>query len=335
MEGSVLRKLWVKRILLLLSSILLCLVILLVLEAGTRILMPGINFQDSDRALLRKNAYGNSYGWEPNATGTSFGKKVTIDEYGFRKLTSPQKYDSSWLILGDSVTFGVGVETQDTFVQLLQNSLPTIRLWNSAVIGYDMKSYRDTLNHFTVETAIIPRPQRVLLFTCLNDIDLQGSFDQDLSIKPFKVSYVESLLSFLRRRSKFYMVVKHVAFDRSRAYFLHDLQLYQRAVPEMAEALSILNEMNTSLRERNIEFMVVILPYEYQLRKKEDQYLLPQKILTAYFKEKGIPYIDAYEYFERAEGDTKQYFLYGDFAHFSEKGHQMVYQMLRERLKIE
>lgn len=61
----------------------------------------------------------------------------------------------------------------------------------------------------------------------------------------------------------------------------------------------MLNDMNTSLRARNIEFTILLSPYEYQLRKKEDQYLLPQKILTTYFQEQGIPYIDAYESLER------------------------------------
>lgn len=329
------RKLWVKRIVLLLFSILFCLVILLLLEGGTRVLLPEINFQDSDRALLRQRAYGDSYGWEPNATGICFGKQVAIDEFGFRKLNAPQNYNSSWLVLGDSVAFGVGVDAQDTFVQLLQNNLPTIRVWNTAVIGYDMRNYKDTLNHFTIDTNVIPRPQRVLLFVCLNDIDLQSTFDKDLSVTPFKSGYLESLLSFLRRRSKFYMFVKNVVFDRSRAYFLHDLQLYQKRGPELSESLTIINDMNTSLRDRNIEFTVVILPYEYQLRKKEDQNLLPQQALSAYFKEKGISYIDAYEYFERAPGDKQQYFLYGDFAHFSKKGHQVVADLLKERVKAE
>jgi lysophospholipase L1-like esterase len=321
-----------KRIMLLLSTILFCGLILLLLEAGTRILLPEINFQDTDQALLRSKAYGDTYGWQPNATGICFGKKVTIDELGFRKMAAPQNYDASWFVLGDSVTFGVGVDTEDTYVQLLQNSLPNVRVWNSAVIGYDLKNYRDTLNHFTVETGLIPRPRRVLLFLCPNDIDLNSAFAQDLSVKPFNSGYIESVLSFLRRNSKFYMVVKNIVFDRSRAYFQHDLRLYQEAGEGLQESFRILDELNTSLRDRNIELTVVITPYEYQLRKKEDQYLLPQKILTSYFQEKGIPYIDAYEYFARADGDERQYFLYGDFAHFSKKGHQMVFDLLKERL---
>jgi lysophospholipase L1-like esterase len=324
-----------KRIVLLLFTILFCGLILLLLEAGTRILKPEINFQDSDRSLLRPMAYGDSYGWQPGATGVCFGKKVTIDELGFRKMVSPQSYNASWLILGDSVTFGVGVDTEDTYVQLLQNSLATVRLWNTAVIGYDLKNYRDTLNHFTVETDVIPRPQRVLLFLCLNDIDLNSTFEDDLNIKPFSSSYVESALSFLRRKSKFYMLVKTVAFDRSRAYFQHDFQLYKEPNPGLAESLRILDDLSASLRDRHIEFTVVLTPYEYQLRKKEEQYLLPQKILTAHFQESGIPFIDAYEYLARAGGDGRQYFLYGDFAHFSKKGHQVVFNLLSERLKKE
>ena len=126
-----------KRIVLLLFSILFCLVILLVLEGVTRVLLPEINFQDSDRALLRPLAYGDSYGWEPNATGICFGKQVAIDEYGFRRLTAPQNYGSSWLVLGDSVAFGVGIGAEDTFIQLLQNNLPHTRVWNTSVIGYE------------------------------------------------------------------------------------------------------------------------------------------------------------------------------------------------------
>ncbi|HEY0322594.1 MAG TPA: SGNH/GDSL hydrolase family protein [Pyrinomonadaceae bacterium] len=324
----------IKRFALLFSSVIFFLLLVLFLEAGTRILKPEINFQDTERSLLRDNAYGDTYGWKPNATGICFGKRVYTDEFGFRKMTSPQNYKESWLILGDSVTFGVGVETKDTYAQLLQDDHPEIRAWNTAVIGYNARNYRDVLYHLTQGQQGITNLKRVLLFFCLNDVDLGQALGKDLDYQPGQNGYAETLLSFLRRNSKFYMLLKNTVSDRSKFYFNHDYQFYTGGSGNFLETMSIYDEMNRYLQSRNIELTVVILPYEYQLRTKEEKNLLPQKLLTAYFKEKGIQYIDAYDYFARSGGDAKEDYLYADFGHFSKKGHRAVFNLLKERLDV-
>src|SRR5690348_8188943 len=112
--------LWKKRIILSLSSTALCALILLSFEAGTRVFRPEINFQETEKRLLRNNVFGDTYGMEPNASGISFGVPITTDEFGFRRGIAPKNYRSSWLVLGDSVTFGVGVKDEHTYIQLLQ-----------------------------------------------------------------------------------------------------------------------------------------------------------------------------------------------------------------------
>lgn len=326
---------WLKKLILLLASLVFCALIILLLEVGTRIMWPEINAQDTDQSLLRPKAFGDSYGWQPQATGTSFGKTVFIDEFGFRKISAPQNYTDSWIILGDSVTFGVGVETEETFVQLLQNTLPRTKLWNTAVIGYNIKNYRDVIYHLTSERQNVPNLRKVLLFLCLNDIDLNDRVEQAQSKRALNYRYVQSLLSFMRRHSKFYMRMKAALTDRSKFYFLNDYQLYKDGGESLTQSMEILNEMNTFLRSRNIALTVVILPYEYQLRTKDEQYLAPQKILAAHFKEMGIPYHDAYGYFEGGAGDEKENFLYADFGHLSKKGHRTVFNLLREKLNTE
>lgn len=323
----------IKRFALMLSSVLFSLLIVLLLEGATRILKPEINFQDTERSLLREHAFGDTYGWKPNSTGISFGKQVYIDEHGFRKMASPVGDKDSWLILGDSVTFGVGVETEDTYAQLLQNSLPDVHLWNTSVIGYDVRNYRDVLYNLTSEKQNVPRLKRVLLFFCLNDVDLGQSLEKYLDTQPGRAGFSETLLSFLRRHSKLYMLAKNTVSDRSKFYFTHDYQLYEDDGESFSESMKIVEDMNDYLRSRNVEFTIIILPYEYQLRMKTQQNLLPQKRLDAYFAEKGIPYIDAYDYFARAGGDEKEDFLYADFCHLSKKGHKLVFDLLKERLK--
>ena len=329
------KKARLKKLILLVASLVFCALIILLLEAGTRILWPEINAQDTEQSLLRPKAFGDSYGWQPQATGTSFGKTVFIDEFGFRKINAPENYTDSWIILGDSVTFGVGVETEETFVQLLQNTLPRTKLWNTAVIGYNLRNYRDVLYHLTSERQSVPNPRKVLLFLCLNDIDLDDRLEQAQSRGALNYRYVQNVLSFMRRNSKFYMRMKAALTDRSKFYFLNDYQLYKEGGESLTQAMEILRELNTFLRSRNTALTVVILPYEYQLRTKDAQYLAPQKILAAHLKELGISYHDAYEDFERSEGDEKELFLYADFGHLSKKGHRVVFNLLRERLNVE
>jgi lysophospholipase L1-like esterase len=324
----------IKRFALLISSVIFSMVLVLLLEAGTRIISPEINFQDTERGLLREMAFGNTYGWKPKAEGVCFGKRVYIDEFGFRKLASPQDSKDSWLILGDSVTFGVGVETKDTYAQLLQDDHPQTRIWNTAVIGYDARNYRDVFYRLMAGEQGLKNLKRVLLFFCLNDVDLDEEMGKALGSRPNRSQVTESLLSFLRRNSKLYILAKNIFSDRSKFYFTQDYQLYKDKSDSFSETMSILSEMDAYSRDRNIEFSVVILPYEYQLRARNEQNLLPQKRLTAYLSEKGISYIDAYDYFAREEGDVKEDYLYADFGHFSMKGHRVVFNLLKERLGV-
>lgn len=335
LEVCELKKTWVKRTLLLSFSLVLFVITLLLLEAGTRILKPQISFQDTERSLLREKAFGETNGWVPNASGICFGKTVFTDDFGFRKMSSPEKYDASWLILGDSVTFGVGVETKDTYVQLLQNNFPTVKLWNTAVIGYDLRNYRDVLYHLVKERQAIPNLRKVILFFCLNDVVLSYNLNKGADEGIERSQYIEPVLSFLRRNSKFYILMKNTVSDRSLYYFQRDYQHYKDASEDFAASMKILDEINGFLRERNINLSVVILPYEYQLRKKEEQYLLPQKLITAFLKEKGISYTDAYESFVQVGDNVGENFLYADFTHLSTKGHQVIFNLLKERLKIE
>jgi lysophospholipase L1-like esterase len=326
-----LNKRMIKRFALLLSSVIFSLALILLLEAGTRIIKPEINFQDTERSLLREKVYGETYGWQPNATGICFGEKVYIDEFGFRKINSPQNYKDSWLILGDSVTFGVGVETKDTYAQLLQDDHPEARVWNTAVIGYDARNYRDVFYQLVSDDKRLPNLKRVLLFFCLNDIDLDAKLETAQGKRPSNSRFAESLLSFLRRNSKFYILAKNTFSDRSKFYFKQDYQLYANSSENFTETMNILGEISNYLRERNIDFTVVILPYEYQLRERNEQNLLPQKRLGASLAEKSISYVDAYDYFAR-QSDAKEDYLYADFGHFSKKGHRIVFNLVKERL---
>ncbi len=333
-RDCILKRRALKRFVLLLSSLLFSLLLVLLLEAFTRILKPEINFQDTERSLLRERAFGDTYGWRPEATGISFGKRVVIDSHGFRKMNVPDSYEESWLILGDSVTFGVGVETEETFAQLLQYELPHARIWNTSVIGYNTRNYRDVLYNLTAgnPNEVTTKLERVLLFFCLNDIDLGQVMEMDFGAES-NLGFRDRLLIFLRRHSKFYILMKNKVSDRSRFYFIHDQRLYTDEGMNFTESMRILSEVNDYLRNRGVRFTVVILPYEYQLRAREEQNLIPQRRLAAFLSERGIDFIDAYDALARSGQGSADNYLYADFGHFSKKGHKVVFELLKERLK--
>lgn len=310
-------------IILALCSLLFCILFIFLFEALTRFLYPEINHQDTQYSLIRENAFGTTAGLKANASGISFGAMITTDEFGYRKINSPEKYDLSWLILGDSVTLGVGVEAEDTFVALMQKERPTIKLWNTAVMSYSLKNYRDVLFYFPIEKENV---SRAILFYCINDV-LGG-----LNLQPSYSNVFSRFISFLRRESKLYLFLKNAFFDRSKSYCLREIRSYDVNSEELRDGLEVIDEMHAYLMEKKIDLTVVILPYEYQLRMRDDQYLIPQKNLSGFFHERGISYLDAYEPFQSLGGNTKRFYLYADGMHFSKEGHRIIYEMLRNRL---
>ena len=312
----------IKKLVLFLSTIVCSLLILFLLEVGVRFFFPRINHQDTQLSLFQNSTIGDSVGWKPNAKGTSFGEIILIDSDGFRKMNSPRQFHESWLILGDSVTFGVGVKTEETFVQLLQDKLPSKKLWNTAVVGYSLFNYKEVFDYFLKEREDI---EKILLFFCINDIY------KNLKLKPSYQTINEKLLSFLRRHSKFYMLLKNMFFDRSKTYALHDIGLYYEGSEQLQQAVDIIHEMDKESRQRGIGFLVVILPYEYQLRSK-GEHLRPQKILYRLLSERQVSVIDAYDFFASEEQDSKKYYLYADPMHFSNHGHRVIFELTAEVL---
>ena len=205
------------------------LLLLIAMEFAVRIFSPQINYQGNQMSLFVEDRFNETMGLVPNSSGEMFGKEIYTDEYGFRQMNSPTNYDKSWLFLGDSVTFGVGVDTAQTFPQLIQNEFQRVKIWNTAIVGYSTMNYLDIVEAFLRDHDDI---EKVVLFFCLNDV--YGS----LSLNNRSVSTKEKALSFLRSNSKLYLLLKNHFFDRSKTYALHDIGLYKEGNSEIDKHLN-------------------------------------------------------------------------------------------------
>ena len=171
----------------LLLALISALCVLLMGEAGLRLLRPVQYLKPPDptkashpeESLYRPSGVaGLSYEMVPNRNGVFEGMHVRTNAYGLRgPAPSPEGSHTIRLAaVGDSFTFGFGVEEKDTYPSLLQDLLnqsrqssePRVEVLNFGVVGY---STRDEA--VVLERKALPfHPRGVIIGYVLNDPEI-------------------------------------------------------------------------------------------------------------------------------------------------------------------
>ena len=124
-----------------LINLFLIVVILVVLESIVRFFgLVGLQGYDKDAFFSENNITFS----KPNRTFKVFGKKVQTDQNGFRIPLDNFTYDKKEnfiLVLGDSVTFGVGVEEKNSYIGILRQKFKKNNILNAAIFGHNLQSY--------------------------------------------------------------------------------------------------------------------------------------------------------------------------------------------------
>ncbi len=300
--------------------------LLVSIEIGVRIFIPEIGPLGTDAELFIPNRFENSRGLNPNAEGISYGKIKTVDTKGFWKYertngsTSPQTI----LLLGDSVTMGIGVEQNLTFGALLQDYFDdSITILNPSVIGYSVADYRNVIKTLLDENKPL---DEIHIVWCLNDIYA------DLSVETAPDGQIQlgrELIRFLHRNVYMYQWLKNIFANRPAVYYNHDIQMYDQNSPWFARSTYILLDLNKYLTELEIPFKVWISPYLEQLLLEDEEGLAD--FIWA-LDTIGIHHLNMYNYFIEAE-DHRQLYLFGDGIHLSKNGHAKVYEIMKKHLQ--
>ncbi len=331
--------------LLVLGSLLLMLVIGAVAEIAVRT-FSSLTLLGNSKNLFVAEAYGKSNGNAPNAEAMSFGGSVYTDEHGFRVpkggIPGDAAKSEAILILGDSVGFGPAVDEEETFAGLLRARFPTRRIYNSSVIGYSTPDYRNVVDAFVPLHREIAT---VVLVYCLNDISAISARNIDRHLKQEKEAIPEqnltewlrsfTLLSdandFLRSRSKLYLFVRHRLLGSQTRDWKIVLQMYSEdRAADVEESVRDIAGIAAVLSQQAIPLVVVLAPFEYQLRSPEDPAAqVPQRRLGDQLSKAGVGYVDARASFDRSRRST-DYFLVYDSMHFSALGHRVMADVISE-----
>ena len=93
-----------------------------------------------------------------------------------------------------------------------------------------------------------------------------------------------------------------------------------------------LREMKENTKKNNIEFMVILLPYSYQMARDEEFILLPQKKMISLLDKLQIEYIDLYHAL-KTKKNPGRYYLGDDITHFNPEGHAVIQNALYNKIK--
>ena len=316
--------------------------LLVLLELGVRVACPEINYLDTDARLFVQDVHGATHGNAPDFRGRSFGARVSTDRLGFRPVADTHLDRPALLLLGDSVTFGVGVEDGSTFADFLASRSPDRRVINAGCIGYDVEDYGNFVERFVLPRREELRIETVVLGFCLNDLSPVSGESIRTAHAPGSaggggpVTWLNERLPFvnrlLRSRSKLFLLFKGLVFDSGRAYFEADLALYREA-DAVANLERRLAELQGALKGASIPLRVALFPYEYQLREgTAEEDLEPQRMVEAMLRRSAIPFLDLAEAFHddmrRSGNGQRAYFLYNDPMHLSVLGHRVVAEAL-------
>lgn len=341
--------------LMILGSIVFCLTILLLGELFARY-FGDITFLGNSKNLFIARAYGLSHGNAKNVEAVSFGSRVFTDGHGFRvperrPRISPTATQKAVLILGDSVAFGPGLDEEQTFSGMLRARFPELEVYNSSVIGYSLPDYRNVVDAMLPAT---PAIDHVFLLFCLNDIsrmsaqEIERFTGQSEALRETApksgearswvdilkgYETISALNGFLRAHSKLYLWLKGVLTDPQARYWEADYRLYQEPNhAQFLKSMEVLSDIAARLQNAGAAFTVIIVPYEYQLRKPDTAIFLPQRKLRDFLVRHSIDSIDSTPAFLKRSVPSEEFFLAFDPMHLSEKGHRIIYDLILDRI---
>jgi len=347
-----------KNLLLLFTTIL---IFFIFLETAIRILKPDKS-ETTPGLIIKDDLLG--FKQAPNFTAkhvntnSGFSVTITTNSLGLRSHEIEEvKTKKRVLVLGDSVVWGFGVEDNETFSSILNDELEGFEFINAALSDYSTKQELDYLRRDGIEL----KPDVVMLgFFIGNDFVDNLVRSGNASIK-VEASWFKNLKREVRRNIKTYdFVMSRLRGIYSLRMFLvktglannedfYQYRIYMRDYDnDINQAVNItlgyIDEMNALSKEKNITFIILLIPPKYQIYDSEWQAALdynrfkgdeverlkPTIILEDFCRKNNIAFIDLLADLRSVKEDM---YLAKDTSHFNAFGHRIVADILKDKFK--
>jgi len=273
---------------------------------------------------------------KPNKEGLIFDEKVFTDNYGYRVPFKNFSYnkDGSIFILGDSVAFGNGIKEEETFIGLFRKQNKNVNFINSSVPGRQIFDQIKIIE----KAKTFKKVDKILYIFTLNDVYGSSNVinlteekkdESDYGLKKFKLLF--EINAFLRNKSYLYMWVKGVGTDPSKRWFLNLFDIYKTVDFKNIEKQFVqLKKVSDDIKS---EFIVILLPYEYQTRSCSQHILKPQENIDNILNNLNIISKNLTSVFCEQEKPKKNFYKF-DPMHLSKHGHKLVFNNLKNEINF-
>lgn len=263
-------------------------IFLVLMEIGLRIYLSQHIFYD-----VEMSRYGQSFKLEstnprighvhrPGKEGRLMNVQVSINSDGLRDREYPVERDGRSrriIFLGDSLTFGWGVEEPDTFASVLERRLG--KEMPTEIINFGTGNYNTTqeVNLF-LEKGLKYNPDAVVVFYFINDAE------------PLPKKSSLAFLANFRLTTFYWSRFKKLAarFSPGKTFKEYYADLYRDDQQGWIETRDSFLELARVCREGNIELRVVILPELHNL--VEYTFSAEHELLTRFLEANGIEALD-------------------------------------------
>ena len=308
-------------------------------------------------ALLRENPHGTgSFRLRPNlkvSTNVSNTNiKISTNSHGmrWREVDLNNSHNKVRIaFVGDSFTFGCWAESiQSTFVGVFEKNLPdtTYEVLNFGIGGYGLSDIELLLRE---EVSRFHPAYVILAFFNGNDfrdtylgnekyniVEGTARWNSDVIREKLPPEYRPDSTALKLRNSK--------AAPESTSIFTNELEISgvftsytfwsQTRYPTVADSaravsLETLNRIDAYVRSRDMNLLIVAIPYREQIyvervTGKDYDLELPQRHVEAFAAENGVPYLDLLPPLREYVRDKREdIFIPGD-PHFNAHGHRIV-----------
>lgn len=331
---------------------------LLMAEFALRVLQPAIATAD----LQVVHQASPRFDWEliPGSRGTGgLGERIEINTMGMRDIEyEVTKGDRVRIAaIGDSFTFGMGLDLQDGYVKQLEGHLreqqPRVDVMNFGVIAYQLWQYLEVLE----QRVYAADPDLVIVGFFLDDIAVSAepanrnpAGRNRFNIQAdgaFTASYLFNVVRNLgkvvdirarQRRSRMLRSLEErrdalgptgVDGGPHPSYLVATGQIKESTLQDFDQAMKRLAE---STRNRGVDLLAFYIPDSTQLHDPQRQGI--NKLFAEAAAKYDIAFVDLTTTFEAADDVTALY-LFPNDGHASRKGNALIVQALAEHALLQ
>ncbi len=274
--------------------------------------------------LLKKDSMNADIGHEhiPNSAARLMGVDVRINSDGLRGKPYRIEHTGAFRIavLGDSLTFGWGVEEQDTFATRLEAALR--RLGPAEVLIFGTGNYNTSQEvSLFAEKGIKYEPDMAVLFYFINDAE-----ETPTKSKWWWLGYSRAITFYWSR-------VHSLIANQSGGNSFSDYYsgLYREGMPGWEKTKRSLLRLKEICRGLDIPLQVFLLPELHNL--KAYPFRREHAMVIDFLRSNRIPVHDLLTEFQRFRGDSMSLWVSYDDAHPNAVAHGMIATYASETIK--